>query len=119
MPQPNGIWQRGGMARRGLRKGLRLVYNSALYGMVIYCIGCVIPTPLDRAPAQQNFQPAFVTSRVQPAFGPTSESVSSPLALSIAATDPNPDDTLKVRLFVPSSTAPGGLQFLDVEHTLT
>jgi hypothetical protein len=119
MLQSRHIWKRGGLARRVLRKGLGIVYNAPLYGMVIYCIGCVIPTPLDRAPAEMNFQPAFVTSRVQPPFGPASESVTSPIALSIAATDPNPDDTLKVRLFVPSPTAPGGLQFLDVERTLT
>ena len=75
------------------------MYNSALYGMVIYCIGCVIPTPLDRAPAQQNFQPAFVTSRVSPAFGPTSEPINSGITFALAATDPNHDDVLTVHLF--------------------
>jgi hypothetical protein len=80
------------------------VYNSALYGMVIYCVGCVIPTPLDRAPAETNFSPVFVTSRVTPAFGPTSVAITGTLNLSLAATDPNRDDVLTVRLFEPLPT---------------
>lgn len=119
MLKPHDIWRRRGLARRLLRKGIAIVYNSTLYGFVIWCIGCVIPTPLDRAPAPVNYAPVFVTSRVMPAFGPATESVSSAIALSLAATDPNPDDTLEVRLFVPSTTAPGGLQYLDVATTLT
>ena len=35
--------------------GVGIVSNSALYGMVIWCIGCVIPTPLDREPAPTNY----------------------------------------------------------------
>ena len=54
-----------------------------------------------------------------PPFGPATESVSSAIAISFAATDPNADDTLKVRLFVPSSMAPGGLQYLSLEAPLT
>ncbi|MCU1280571.1 MAG: hypothetical protein JWM53_4117 [bacterium] len=119
MLQRQHIWKRRGLARRVLRRGFGIVSNSALYGMVIYCIGCVIPTPLDRAPAPTNYGPVWVTSRVQPPFGPTSLSVSSTIALSLVATDPNPDDTLTVRLFVPSATAPGGLQYLSIEKTLT
>ena len=119
MLQRRHIWNRGGLARRVLRRGLGLVYNSALYGMVIYCIGCVIPTPLDRAPTPPNYGPVWVTGRVSPSFGPASESVSSAIALSLAATDPNANDTLKVRLFVPNSAVAGGLQYLDIETTLT
>ncbi len=95
------------------------MYNSTLYGFVIWCIGCVIPTPLDRAPAPTNYAPVFVTDRVSPPFGPANESITSAINISLAATDPNPDDTLKVRLFVPNSTAPGGLEYLFIEQTLT
>jgi hypothetical protein len=95
------------------------VYNSALYGFVIWCIGCVVPTPLDQAPAPVNYSPVFVTSRVTPSFGPMSGTASSPIPLSLAASDPNGGDTLKVRLFEPSPTAPGGLQYLSIETTLT
>ena len=116
---PQAIITRRGVARRVLRRAVGIVYNSALYGFVIYCMGCVIPTPLDREPAPVNYSPVFVTSRVTPPFGPTSESVSSAIALSFAATDPNGDDTLKVRLFEPSPMAPGGLQYLSIEVTLT
>ena len=92
------------------------MYNSALYAMVIYCIGCVIPTPLDRAPAAVNFQPAFVTSRVTPAFGPTSEPINSGITFALAATDPNHDDVLTVKLFATAPT--GGFTPLDISTTL-
>jgi hypothetical protein len=119
MLNQKGIVTRRGVARRLLRVGTGIVYNSALYGLVIWSIGCVIPTPLDRAPAPTNYNPVFVTSRVTPPFGKLSGSSSSAIPLSLAATDPNADDTLKVRLFVPSSSAPGGLQYLSIEQQLT
>jgi hypothetical protein len=108
MLEQQHIWKRGGLARRVLRRGLGIVYNSALYGMVIYCIGCVIPTPLDRAPAPTNYSPVFVTTRVNPAFGQMSEAITSGITLSFAATDPNHDDLLTVHLFDTDST---GTQF--------
>ena len=118
MPEPQTIVRRRAVARRLLRRGARIVSDSALYGFVIWCIGCVIPTPLDRAPAPVNYSPVFVTNRVTPAFGPANESITSAISLSLAATDPNPDDTLKVRLFVQNSNAPGGLEYLFIEQTL-
>jgi hypothetical protein len=119
MLEPQAIVTRRDVARRLLRKGAGIVFNSALYGLVIWCIGCVIPTPLDVAPKPINYGPVFVTSRVSPPFGPASESTTSGIALSLAATDPNADDTLKVRLFVPSPSAPNGLQYLFIEQPLT
>jgi hypothetical protein len=107
------------VARRLLQRGAGIVFNSALYGFVIWCVGCVIPTPLDVMPKPTNYGPVFVTSRVSPPFGPTSEATTSGLALSLAATDPNPGDTLTVRLFVPSPSAPGGLQYLSIQQQLT
>jgi hypothetical protein len=44
-----------GLARRLLRRAPGIVYNATLYGFVIWCIGCVIPTPLDRAPGNMNY----------------------------------------------------------------
>src|SRR5437016_6114953 len=90
--------KRHGLARRLLEIGVGLVYNSVPYGLVIYCVGCVIPTPLDRAPPQMNYQPSFVTSRVTPPFRPMTEAAASPISFSFAATDPNPPsvDTLMV-----------------------
>jgi hypothetical protein len=119
MLEPQAIVTRRGVARRLLRKGAGIVFNSALYGLVIWCIGCVIPTPLDVAPKPMNYSPVWVTSRVSPPFGPASDSTTSGIALSLAATDPNPDDTLKVRFFVPSPSAPNGLQYLFIEQPLT
>ncbi|MCU1280232.1 MAG: hypothetical protein JWM53_3778 [bacterium] len=117
MLQPQDIRGRDGLARRLLRSGTRIVSNSALYGMVIYCVGCVIPTPLDRAPAPTNYGPVFVTMQVNPPFGPVTESIAGALPLSLAATDPNHDDVLTVRLFEPDSTAPTG--FIDINQSVT
>jgi hypothetical protein len=117
MLQPKGIWKRGGLARGVLRRGLGLVYNSALYGMVIYCIGCVIPTPLDRTPADTNLRPVWVTTRVNPPFGPATGLIATGDSLSLAATDPNHDDTLTVRLFVPGPT-PGSRIYTGANTTL-
>jgi hypothetical protein len=103
MLQRQNIWKRGGLARRVLRTGLKVVQHSALYGMVIYCIGCVIPTPLDRAPAETNFRPVWVTTRVNPPFGPAPGLIATGDSFSLAATDPNHDDTLTVHLFVPGA----------------
>ena len=118
MLQRRHIWNRGGLARRVLRRGLGLVYNSALYGMVIYCIGCVIPTPLDRAPTETNFGPVWVTTRVNPPFGPTTGLIATGDSFSLAATDPNHDDTLTVHLFVPGPT-PGSRVYTTAHTTLS
>ena len=93
------------------------MFNSAIYGVVIWCIGCVIPTPLDRAPAPTNYSPVWVTSRVTPAFGPTSVAITGQLNLSLAATDPNHDDVLTVHLFEPLPT--GGLLYTNFNTSLT
>jgi hypothetical protein len=103
MPESQTINGRRGLARRLLRRGVGIVYNSTLYGFVIWCIGCVIPTPLDRAPGNMNYPPSFVTTRVTPAFGKTSVPTSG-INLSLAATDYNTDDVLTVHLFEQDAT---------------
>jgi hypothetical protein len=113
------IARRRGVARRLLGRAPGIVYNSALYGFVIWCVGCIIPTPLDRAPPQTNYRPVFVTSQVNPPFGKSTQTISSATTLALAATDPNPDDTLTVHLFEPDSTQPGGLGFTGLSETLT
>lgn len=112
------IVARRGVARRLLQRAVGIVSNSALYGLVIWCIGCVIPTPLDRAPPATNFRPTFVTSQVTPAFGPAPQSVSSNVTLALAATDPNPDDTLTVHFFEPDPLTPGGFIYSGLNLTL-
>jgi hypothetical protein len=95
------------------------VYNSTLYGFVIWCIGCVIPTPLDRAPAPVNYRPVFVTTQVTPPFGPLTEILSSTgTTLTLAATDPNVDDVLTVHLFQPDPTVPGTFDVIGGMQTL-
>ena len=99
-----------------LAAGAVVVSSSALCGIVLCSIGCIIPTPLDRAPAPVNYQPAFVTAHVVPAFGPASESINSGITIALGATDPNHDDILTVKLFTPAAT--GGFQSLDIGTTL-
>lgn len=118
MLKPQGIPRRRAVARRLLRSGVGIVYNSALYGFVIWCIGCVIPTPLDQAPAPVNYSPVFVTTQVTPPFGPLSDPISTGVTVTLAATDPNPDDVLSVALFKPDATVPGGLLQLVSPQTL-
>ena len=94
---------RARLARRLLRWGTRLVQHTALYGLVIYAIGCVIPTPLDRAPSPTNYSPVFVANRVSPEFGPMTAQVGQPRSFTLAATDPNLEDTLLVRFYTKDS----------------
>jgi hypothetical protein len=106
------------MARAVLEKGPRLVWDSAIYALVIYCVGCVIPTPLDQAPSQTNFAPVFVTSKVSPMFGPITHTASESFELNLVVDDPNfaqpnPPDELHARLFVPDPSTPGALQWFD------
>jgi hypothetical protein len=119
MLKRQGIITRRAVARRVLRRAAGIVYNSALYGFVIYCIGCVIPTPLDQAPAQMNYPPVFVTTQVTPPFGPLPDPISTGVTVSLVATDPNPDDVLSVALFEPDATAPGGMRQVVAPQTLT
>jgi hypothetical protein len=117
MPEPQTINGRRGLARRLLRRGVGIVYNSTLYGFVIWCIGCVIPTPLDRAPAPVNYRPVFVTA--SPPFGPLTEHLSSSgTNISLSATDPNVEDTLTVHLFQPDPVTPGAFIYIGWNTTL-
>ena len=118
MAEVQAIATRHAVARRLLRKGARIVSDSALYGLVIWCIGCVIPTPLDQAPAPVNYPPVFVTTQVTPPFGPLPDPISTGVTVSLAATDPNPDDVLSVALFEPDAAAPGGLRQVVAPQTL-
>lgn len=115
MLEPQAIVGKRGLARRLLRTAVGIVYNSTLYGFVIWCIGCVIPTPLDRAPADVNYSPVFVTNSITPKFGKTSVPTSG-ITFSLAATDPNTNDTLTVHLFEQDST--GALIYTGAPATL-
>jgi len=111
--------QRHQRLARGLLQRLPgLVSRTALYGLVIYGVGCVIPTPLDQAPAPPNYSPVIVTTKVNPPFGPIAHTAQDVFELTIVADDPNigqPDapDDLHARLFIPDPSDPAALLWFD------
>jgi hypothetical protein len=103
------------MARRLLRAYPRLVTDTLLYAIVIYGVGCIVPTPLDPQPLQTNYAPVLLPLKCMPPFGDIAVSSSNQLIeLSITVNDP--DDTLPgnqddfhARLFYPDQMNPGKL----------
>lgn len=78
--------------------------DTVLYALVIYSVGCIVPTPLDQTPPPTNFAPTFVTSKVSPPFGPIAFTQSDAFELTVVVDDPDagePDsqDDVYARLF--------------------
>jgi hypothetical protein len=92
------------------------VNDTVLYSLVIYSIGCVIPTQLDREQAPTNYPPVWVTSMVMPPFGPLAPPQNAMTQINLFATDPNPDDTLVARAFLRLSD--GSYQIKNTQATL-
>jgi hypothetical protein len=89
------------LARLLLKKWPKLVNETVLYSLVIYSIGCVIPTQLDREQTPTNFPPVWVTSMINPQFGPLPpQTKGESIELSLFATDSNLTDTLVARAFL-------------------
>lgn len=81
-------------------KYLRVVaYTSALWGLVIYAIGCVIPAPLKGEPPPTNYHPVILSETVTPPFGPLLLSPTSEQEIRFDVTDPNPQDTIQALLY--------------------
>jgi hypothetical protein len=93
-----GIHDRRRLARRVLQKLPRAMSDAALYGVIIWGVGCIIPTPIDRAPAETNFPPSIDTTNVTPPFGPLTLGSNDTMSVAVSATDPNLDDLLQVKL---------------------
>jgi hypothetical protein len=92
------------LARRLLDRGPRIVSDTIVYALVIYSVGCIVPTPLDHTEAPTNYAPTFVTSKVNPPFGPISFTQSDLFELNIVVDDPDvgepgSQDDLYARLF--------------------
>jgi hypothetical protein len=92
------------LARGLLLKLPRIVSDTVLYSVVIYSVGCIIPTPLDRAPSHPNVGgPAFVDS--SPPFGKIGGfGQLEPFDLSITIYDPDvgqadSQDDIRARLY--------------------
>ena len=80
------------LARGLLHAPARTVADTLVYAVVIYAVGCIIPTPLDQQPLQQNLPPVIRADKVMPPFGPITHQQDDLFDLSIFASDP--DDTL-------------------------
>jgi hypothetical protein len=81
------------------------VSKAPLYALVIYGIGCVIPTPLDQAQAQPNLPPVIITNSTDypptsPKFGLLARLSTDQVTIHVVAEDPNQTDQLTARLFV-------------------
>jgi hypothetical protein len=92
------------LARWLLSRLPRIVSDTALYALVIYGVGCVIPTPLDQAQQPPNYGPVFVTTKVNPPFGPIAHTQSDPFEIDVVVDDPDDadpttNDDLHARLF--------------------
>ena len=82
------------LARGLLVRVARLVSDTVLYALVIYSIGCVIPTPLDQAPEHPNVGgPTLITSAANPPFGMITHASTDPFDLNITITDPDVGDS--------------------------
>lgn len=104
------------LARRLLKKWPKLVNDTVLYSLVIYSIGCVIPTQLDREQTPTNFPPVWVTSMMNPQFGPLPQVKGVPIELTLFASDPNLTDKLVAQAFI--LNADGTYQVTNTPTTL-
>jgi hypothetical protein len=92
------------LARGLLQRVPRIVSDTVLYTLVIYCVGCIIPTPLDRAPSHPNVGGPSIVSAM-PDFGkigPFGQTEGFDLSLTI--TDPDvgmsdSQDDIRARLY--------------------
>lgn len=92
MPDRLRLPPRAGLARRLLYRLPTVVSDTVLFSVVIYSVGCVIPTPLDPAPAPTNYAPLFVTDKVNPQFGPITHTQSEAFDLNVVVDDPDVND---------------------------
>jgi hypothetical protein len=112
-----------GLARGLLHKLPRIVSDTVLYTVVIYSVGCIIPTPLDRAPASTNNRPVFVTDQVNPTFGFITHPQFDAFPITIVVDDPDDQestsqDDLFTRLFLQDLTT-GNLGYTGEEIGLS
>lgn len=87
-----------------LRARARIVTDTLLYSVVIYAVGCIIPTPLDQQQPQTNFPPVIRADKAVPLFGPINHSQDELFDLHVFASDPDDNlpgnqDSLRFRLF--------------------
>ncbi len=113
-------WPR--LARRLLEKRPGIVLDTCLYAIVIYALGCVIPTPLDQAPTPTNYRPVFVTDQVNPSFGQLTRTQADVFELNLVVDDPDvsmatSNDDLRARLFFPSLMPNAPLLYTGYEAT--
>lgn len=90
------------LARRllGVRPARKMLHTSLIGSLVVFAVGCVIPTPLDEAPVGSNHKPEIVSGT--PAFlGGTVlvDPYDATLTFSVKADDLDLGDSLEARLY--------------------
>ena len=76
------------------------VYRSLLSALIVYAIGCVVPTPLEADTTMANFPPTIIKGEPLE-FGVITEDAADKNGwfLGVVAADPDPTDTLSARLY--------------------
>jgi hypothetical protein len=90
------------LACKLLRTLRGIVADSVLFGIVIYSIGCIVPTPLDQSQPPKNYPPVFQSAT--PPFGPLHQAQTDVFNISLIVDDPDDQDStsqddIHVRLF--------------------
>ena len=88
-----------GLAWRLLHARGKILADTVVYALIIYAVGCIIPTPLDQQSATINQHPSLRPDKADPQFGPIIHMQDDLFELSIGADDPDLQDELHARLF--------------------
>lgn len=99
-PAGAGFGKWAPLARRLLEPGLAgIAVRSLFSGLLIYCIGCVIPTPLEAEPTPAAGRPLITRADKPGAFGFYSNMTRTEFVFSVAAVDDNVNEQLWLRIF--------------------
>ncbi len=103
-PPRKGLTRWTALARAMLRRGAAgLIVRSLASGLIVYCVGCVIPTPLEAEPAQPAGRPVIVDAQPRAnqtdPFGFVTYGVNDEFGFSITAVDDNLTDQLYAKIY--------------------
>jgi hypothetical protein len=103
------------MARLLLSRRWKLVNDTIFFALVIYSVGCIVPTTLDAQTQPMNYSPVIVSAT--PPFGPFAHKATDSWSWALTASDPNPGDVLSGRIFIVDKSSNQYLKLADVPMT--